>query len=208
MEASNIYFAEQSQTLGLIRAGLSMGFSKTALEGHPDILASAIQWGESVEGTAQEILSKAEESTEEDRSALQEAKDYLIETLSGGALSVSEINEGAELNSISERTLKRAKIALGIKHKKKGLVWFWSLPEQVSQTAPTENLGSLGAHGSLDGSSVNDDSRSTRPTEPTRPSEPTEPTKNMEQLLERRAALFAEKVNEIIARGFKGMAVR
>ena len=150
--------------IGPDSGGFKYEVRQSALAEYPEILASTIQWGEAIEGTAQEILAGAEESTEEDRGALQEAKDYLFETLAEGALSVSEINKGAELNSISERTLKRAKIALGIKHKKKGPGWFWSLPVQVSQTAPTEKLG---AHGSLEGSSVNDNSRSTEPTAPT-----------------------------------------
>ena len=186
--------------IGSDSGGFKYEVRQSALKEYPQIFASAIQWGEAIEGTAQEILTDAEDN-EEEQSVLQDAKDYLNEILLSGDLPWSEISSGARPFQISDRTLKRAKTALGIGHKKKGDRWYWSLPEQLRQTdstAPTKNLGALGP---LEGSPVNDDCKANAPTVPT------EPRKTLEHLKARRAVSIGKRLNEIFNRGIKEMVV-
>jgi len=58
------------------------------------------------------------------------AKEWLQDILDDGAVPVKEIyQEGAKAYvGLSERTIDRAKAALGIVAKKQGKVWFWELP--------------------------------------------------------------------------------
>lgn len=113
--------------------GFKYDIQQSALKEYPEIIASSIQWGELMEGTAEELLADSEESSEEkgDGSVLQEAKDYLLEVLSGYELPVNLIYEGT---SISRRSLQRAKDELGILSKKIAHCWYWFLPEQDNQT--------------------------------------------------------------------------
>ncbi len=71
----------------------------------------------------------------EERSTLVEAQDFLGVVLAVGRVSAREVQEEARTAGISERTLKRAKQALGVDveregeaGKRGGGTWYWSLP--------------------------------------------------------------------------------
>ncbi len=68
--------------------------------------------------------------SEEDRSALAEAKEFLQAELAGGPQSVDNLNKTARQAGISEATLRRARMSLGIKPTKAGFggPWQISLP--------------------------------------------------------------------------------
>jgi AAA domain len=51
---------------------------------------------------------------DDDRSALEEAKDYLLGELAGGPVPVADIRRGAEANGLSWPTIERAKKLLGV----------------------------------------------------------------------------------------------
>jgi hypothetical protein len=65
---------------------------------------------------------------------LDEAKEFLQELLADGPLSVQDIFRGAQAHGISQRTLRRAKDALGVAAVRRGKPgepggrWLWSLP--------------------------------------------------------------------------------
>ena len=72
-----------------------------------------------------------ESESEGDRAwALQEAKEFLLHTLTeeGGHYPKHKIVEDAKTNGISEASLKRAKGALGVDHHFEGRVMIWDLP--------------------------------------------------------------------------------
>ncbi len=71
------------------------------------------------------------ELTEEETGALAEARDFLLSELAQGARPVREIEAEARREGISERTLTRAKAALGVQSRKSGMTtgWEWFLPE-------------------------------------------------------------------------------
>lgn len=154
--------------IGPDSGGFTYDVQQSALEEYPNIFASAVQWGEAIEGTARELLNDSEEGTGKKPTALQKAKDYLLDTLSSGMVKVSEVNAGAKALSFSDRTLERAKSALKIETQKVGIYWYWSLPEKESQTAstkPTEKVADLAP---LSKPTENTDVKATTPTKPTK----------------------------------------
>jgi hypothetical protein len=70
----------------------------------------------------------------EGRTALEEAKQFLIEMLSAGEVPAKEIKAAADAQMISAATLRRAKSALGVQVKRDGfgpgstLLWSLSYP--------------------------------------------------------------------------------
>ena len=94
-----------------------------------EILSSHIVWGAPVEGSARDLLAKPDnrEYGENGNSALEEAKDFLIELLSQGSLPQKQIQKDAKSAGHSWSTLKRAKKALTIRSKKESDGWYWRL---------------------------------------------------------------------------------
>jgi len=91
--------------------------------------------------TAGMLLSP--DSDEEERSALTEAKEFLLDELSGGGRKQSELLKEAKSLGISERTLKRAKSEIGIKAAKEGFgeqgYWIWPLPDTAKDAKHTDS---------------------------------------------------------------------
>jgi hypothetical protein len=105
------------------------------LYSNPDVVASAVAWGDRVEGSARGILAEAEAIKDKDESkaaALREAKDFLLELLTDGPLPTKEVQVAARNAGQSWRTIGRAKADLKISTGKKGDGWPWSLPQDQS----------------------------------------------------------------------------
>ena len=66
---------------------------------------------------------------QEAKTETEQAQDWLLGFLSNGPAKASHVLLAAEVDDISERTLKRAKTALGVQSSKQGAVWQWSLPQ-------------------------------------------------------------------------------
>jgi 5S rRNA maturation endonuclease (ribonuclease M5) len=79
--------------------------------------------------------------TPEDRSQLDEAKDFLVELLSAGPVPAREMAQQAEDAGIAERTLRRARRALGLVSLKDGFHggWAWRLPDDSKVAKPSED---------------------------------------------------------------------
>lgn len=101
-------------------------------------------WVGETDITASDLL-KAEED-EETKTAVEEAKEFLKEILSSGAVASSEIKKDARKAGISEITLNRAKRKLGIKTKflknEKGKIvnWIWELPDDHPGDHPLNTI--------------------------------------------------------------------
>jgi len=92
--------------------------------------AARVEWDSgSVDFTA-EFLLAAQTGNQEERSALEEAKDFLVQALSGGGRPQRELSKEARQAGIAEMTLRRAKTVLCIRPRKIGLSgpWTWALP--------------------------------------------------------------------------------
>ena len=86
----------------------------------------------------------------EQRSALSEAKDFLIEELAEGPMAAEQVRKDARATGVSERTLKRAKRNLGVRSEKEGDgSWIWVLPEREVEEGQAPSAGTLGTVGTL-----------------------------------------------------------
>jgi hypothetical protein len=95
------------------------------------IIAPYILWEpEYVDVTAVEAMQAAVDN--KSPGARDEAKKFLADTLAKGPVLKAEIEEAAEANSISEKTLRRAKVDLGViaekDRSKADGKWYWKLP--------------------------------------------------------------------------------
>lgn len=110
-------------------------------------------WGGESSLTAEQVL--ATPAGTEDKSEQDEAKEFLRDLLSEGPLPSSEVKKQAKEAGIAERTLWRAKTALGVKAVKGGFQegWNWSLPPEAcqkdSKAANSEGLADLAHFGNL-----------------------------------------------------------
>lgn len=115
-----------------------------------------MSWQGPTRHTATALL--AEQADGEDRSALEEAKDFLREALTDGPRPAREVQKEAEQAGIAERTMRRARTALSIKPAKIGRPgekeqrWFWSLPPNMAKTVEDgqqKSMATFGENGHL-----------------------------------------------------------
>jgi putative DNA primase/helicase len=136
--------------------GFVYDLQQADLPGFPGIVNSRVLWGAAIEGTARELLAETEPEAGGERSALDEARDWLTDALASGPQSAKAIKSEAGKAGIRERTLDRAKNTLRVRAAKDGFAggWQWSLPKreecqerQERQEFAPQNVGSLGALG-------------------------------------------------------------
>tara|TARA_R110002049_G_scaffold305056_1_gene500970 strand:- start:5200 stop:6936 length:1737 start_codon:yes stop_codon:yes gene_type:complete len=83
------------------------------------------------EGTVDVSIGEVEsDGGGEDRSAFQEAKEWLEMFLSDGAVKASEAKKKSRADGIADRTLARAKKKLSIVTEKRDRCWWWKLPKR------------------------------------------------------------------------------
>jgi hypothetical protein len=134
--------AGQKNNLSLPPESLSYGI-ETAENGAARIVYKGVS-----EATAGQLLRVP--ADEEEKSAITEAKEFLISELRPCPVSANAIKRSAREADISERTLKRAKQALGVKSvKESDGSWTWSLPGEKTQGVQTSAAGTLGTVGPL-----------------------------------------------------------
>ena len=122
------------------------------IEATPGGVARIVWYGSS-EHTAKSLLAVPTDG--EERSAVDEAKEFLREVLREGPVEAREVLAEAREAGISERTLKRAKAVLGVEAVKTGGYfskdgpggWRWQLPEPESRDSirPGSLKGAKGA---------------------------------------------------------------
>ncbi len=115
----------------------------------PGVETTRVLWGEPVNGTAREILGQAEAVEDpEDRSAWQEARDWLEDTLADGPMKASDVMKAARADGITDKCLRVAREKMGIKPYKEKLSlhgkWLWKLPE--NQKMPMNKEDAQDAH--------------------------------------------------------------
>ena len=128
-------FCRAKSNIGTDGGGFEYEIKQSPLAENPDITASYVEWGKTVEGEARDILAQAEDMDDSRNGvALTEAKDFLLELLKDGAVAASEMKKHAKDADIQEITLRRAREALRIKPRKIGMKsgWEWSLPANLN----------------------------------------------------------------------------
>ncbi len=90
--------------------------------------SDGIRWSAVPTEQTAEQASAANPATEDERSALKDAQDFLRDTLRAGPMSSKQaLKEGADAG-ISARTLNRAKVVLGVLSLRVDGQWSWQLP--------------------------------------------------------------------------------
>jgi hypothetical protein len=108
------------------------------------IPTSGVAWcGEATGVSVADLFSQP--NTEEERSALTEAVEWLSDFLSDGDQQSKDVKAEARKAGIKDATLRRAQTRLGIKPRKEGKdgPWVWSLPLEGAQPLRRENLEHL-----------------------------------------------------------------
>jgi putative DNA primase/helicase len=119
--------------IGPDEGGFAYSLELVPMFERPDIVASVVSWGASVDGNAREILAEAEEVPDKEAAgALEEATDFLLDLLTDGPKTAKEVRAAARDAGHSPRTIDRAKSKLGIASVKDRLTggWKWSRPEE------------------------------------------------------------------------------
>lgn len=97
---------------------------------HDNITTTVVQWGDTLEGTAREILASVETFTEE--ADEDNPADCLRQILMSGALSAKEVKKLMSDNGYSEKQTRTARQKLGVEVERKGSgkdhVSLWQLP--------------------------------------------------------------------------------
>ena len=142
--------ARAKNNLGPDGGGFGYDIEPLELPDHPGVHTTRILWGAPQEGTARELLGKAETVDDPDeRSALEDAKAWLSDTLGLGALDGKELKRLARIEGITERTLYRAAGALGVDRRAQGFgkARLWSMCAKTPMSANEKGLAETGRHG-------------------------------------------------------------
>lgn len=130
-EATKRLFCRAKSNIGPDDGGFLYEVIQGELQGHRGIIASAIQWGDKVEGSARELLAEADAvETDDEGASLKDAKQFLIDLLSDSPMPQKAVRSNADGAGYAWATIRRAQKALGVKSRKDGLgAWLWHLPD-------------------------------------------------------------------------------
>ncbi len=127
-------FARAKSNIGPDGGGFYYFLDVVDVPGHPGMTNTRVLWGDSLNGTAKELIAKAEVFGT-DQGVTGDATEWLSEFLSKGPVLAVEVIKAASKMGFSRTTLQRAKTSLGIKSSKVGFSkgWGWILPEQMDE---------------------------------------------------------------------------
>ena len=124
-------FVRAKSNIGKDDGGFNYELHLGPVPAHPDISTTSVQWGNWIDGHARDILRDSEQSNE-DRSSLDEAKQFLRDYLEDGPRDSKSVLSESRKQQISRTTLHRAKGQLKVKITKhgfgKGGGWQWEIP--------------------------------------------------------------------------------
>jgi putative DNA primase/helicase len=124
--------------LGKAPQGLAFRLVQRLVRKDPDVQGSYVEWdADPITMTADEAIAAANGAAQE-RSALEEAVDFLQEALAGGPRDANDVEEEADAHCISARTLRRARKQARVVLSKKDFDggWQWRLFAEGGQGLP------------------------------------------------------------------------
>lgn len=149
------FIARAKSNIGPDGGGYKYELHQSALPDHPSVEASSVLWGESIEGSAREILAKAEAVEDsEARTQTSEAEDWLCDLLSNGPVKAGDAIKKSKMAGVSDKALRTARERLRVRPKKSAYSggWTWALPDcqdaqpaEDAQGARSQSVGTLGA---------------------------------------------------------------
>lgn len=149
--------ARAKSNIGIDTGGFHYDLVQEELDRYPGVHASRLLWGEPIEGSALKLLADAE-AHDEERSATDEAEEFLHHLLADGAMKARDVQKEARQAGISDKSLRRARERLKIKPKKASFAggWVWELPPaqdaqlaQDAQVVPLRKQGIFEDEGHL-----------------------------------------------------------
>jgi putative DNA primase/helicase len=117
-------------------SGGAIAYSLQVKELASGVVGTSIIWGEPIKGSAGEILADVEQAADthaKERSARDDAQEFLLDILKNGALPTKQLLKDAGEAGHTRMTLRRAKQRLGVRARKNGMGggWCWELPSNA-----------------------------------------------------------------------------
>jgi putative DNA primase/helicase len=131
-------FVRSKSNIGPDGGGWRYALEQVAVPGHVGLFASRIRWGETLEGGARELLSRAEAQADpEEQSATADAKEFLSGLLADGPVGAKQIKGDADQAGFAWRTVQLAAQKMNIERIKGGFKsgWTWKLPPKAQGNA-------------------------------------------------------------------------
>ena len=132
-EGGGRVFCRSKSNIGPDSGGFRYDLEQVELDNHPGVTATRIMWGAPVEGSARELLARADALPDSDDAEPKRPDanaEWLKTLLSRGGMNAADIQKEAREAGISDKQLRTAREKLGIEPKKmdfsKG--WRWELP--------------------------------------------------------------------------------
>jgi hypothetical protein len=127
-------FARAKSNIGPDGGGFYYFFEVGEVPGHEGIFNTRVLWGEAIDGTAKELIAKAE-MIGGDQGKTEDAVMWLKYYLSDGPVAAVDVLAAGKKLSYTKSTLHRAKDRLGIKSTKVGFGtgWGWGLPDKSTE---------------------------------------------------------------------------
>jgi hypothetical protein len=124
--------------LGVDHGGFEYTLYGAPVPGH-DFHAQRVEWGQTLEGTARELMSI--EQPDDQVGDEDSAKAFLQEILNVGPVAAKEVMAAASAHGWSKATLHRARTALGVKTAKDGMKggWVWQLPPEPEDSRRSQH---------------------------------------------------------------------
>lgn len=124
------YFVKGKSNISKSKGGFKFDLNVQSIGDIEEI--TCVKWREYIDRGADDILEHADQTSEE-KSAMTEAKEFLIESLAGGSRNAKALEREASALGISKSTLNRARKDLKIITHKTGFggsgSWEWELPQ-------------------------------------------------------------------------------
>jgi len=134
-------FARAKTNIAVTDGGFEYRVEPVTIPGK--IETTAIRWGDVIAGSAKNILAEVDGCPPAgEPSSLKEAKGFLREILTKGLVPTTQVETEAARVGHSSASLRRARVALGVKSLKIGDAWCLKLPEPLKDEA-TMVQGSL-----------------------------------------------------------------
>jgi len=131
-------FARAKSNIGPDGGGFYYFLKVVEVPGHEGMFNTRVLWGDAVDGSARELIAKAE-MLGDDKNITGDAVMWLQDVLSDGPVAAKEVLKAGKEMGYTKSTLHRAKNRLGITVAKMGYAagWGWFLLEE-STDDPTE----------------------------------------------------------------------
>jgi putative DNA primase/helicase len=119
-------FARSKSNIGPDEGGFEYRLEQA--EPLPGIVAAHVVWGDSVEGSARDLLTDPSDYVDEQASAKEAAEDFLKHVLGDDVVPVKSIEAEAAEAGVAWRTVRRASDTLKVKKRRgEGGKWYWTM---------------------------------------------------------------------------------